>query len=709
MTDGPGEDAVPNPEGVDPDRACSLSPDGEDRSPPDPSGSGWLVGGDWIALGLLVGAAVVVRAVYFVQSQAWPYFDQPVSDAALYLDRARGILGGYWPPGNMAHSQGPLYPYLLAGVLSITGGHRLILILQMVLGCTSVALVYLASRRAGGRTAAVLAALLCLGYGPFLANEGKLLTESIATCLSLLVVYGLIRQTDRLRWSWLVVVGLALGLASDLRPSYLLAVPLVAAWVGWRRRRTGWRAIVPAGVLCVVAAAPVAPFTWQNYRAERVFIPLSSAGGITFFLGNNPMAAGTLSFGGVLTGGVGTQHEEQLSRAEQVLGRKLTSAEASTFWYKRGARFILEHPRWWAWIMWRKVRLHFCSVEVANVYSFYVERSVISVLRLLAVPFGVIGAFGVVGVVLSTRRVEAQPLLILLGVGLLTCMVFYTSSRFRMPTVPLLAVLGGWAVERAIAWWRTGRRARAAAAAASGAVLTVLMVWPVGGPLPSPELFGRRNLASMLARSGEPDRARAILAPQLDPNAHPDDRSEAYLALGRIESGQKRFREAVDALTHALEIDPRNVAPHRELAKAYYHLARYDQAVKHARDLLAQNPRDLECQGLIGQCHMKQRRWADAITALEQVERMAPRNAHLLNLLGQAYAGTHQYRKAIEVFARSVALRPDPPVMLNLAVCYMRINEKEQARELVDRVLDADPDDTKARALIRRLGGRRSR
>ncbi len=657
----------------------------------------------------MVGLAVLVRTIYVIQSGDWPYFDCPVSDAALYLDRARGVLGGYWPSPKMAHSQGPLYPYLLAGVLAVTDGHRVMLSVQMALGCASVSLVYLITRRAGYRLSAVTAALLCLGYGPLLANEGKLLTESMATFLSLLAVYGLIRQLDRTRWAWVVIAGLSLGAASGLRPSFLLVVPLAGSWVWYRHRRLGRSAILAGAAVCATAGAAIAPFTWHNMQAEGEFIPISSAGGITFFLGNNPTAAGTLSFAGVITGGVGTQHREQLARAETVLGRKLTSGEASKFWYKRGLRFISKYPRWWAWIMWRKFRLFFNNEEVANVYSFRVERSVISILRFLIVPFGVVGALGLVGVALSLRRAEARPIFILLAVGFITCMVFYTSSRFRMPMVPLMAVLGGWGVERALLWWRQGHRRGTVAAGLVAALLTVLMAWPVGPPLPSSERFGRRNLASMLARAGQPDRAQEMLRPQLEPTIPGDDRSEAYLALGRIELDQRRFRQAIKALEMALELDPHNFAPHRELAKAHYHLGRYAEAVEHARALLEHNRRDVECRGLIGKCFIRQKQWAKAIAELQQADALEPNNPGVLCLLAQAYAGNRQYERAIELFRRSLGLRTDPTVMVSLATCLVRVDQKDEARRLLARVLAANPDDPKARALLHQLGGLRGR
>jgi tetratricopeptide (TPR) repeat protein len=334
-----------------------------------------------------------------------------------------------------------------------------------------------------------------------------------------------------------------------------------------------------------------------------------------------------------------------------------------------------------------------------------VERSVIPILGVLAVPFGVIGSLGVVGLALTLRRPQAQPIWILLGVGLFACMVFYTSSRFRMPTVPLLAILGGWGIDVAAGWWQRGARACVAYAVGTECVLAVLMLWPVGGDLPSPELFGRRNLASMLARSGQVDRALEILRPQLQPGTPEDDRAEAYLCLGRIRLESRQYAQAVDAFQSAMKLDPKNFAPYRDLAKTYYFLGRYDNAIENAESMLRHNPRDLESRGVIAQCHLRRKEWTSAAAELEVALKLDPRNPITLQLLGQAYAGAHQYRQAADVLRRSLALRSDTEVMLNLAICLKQLDEIDQAERLLARILSTNPDHAAARGLLKQLGG----
>jgi len=660
---------------------------------------------DWLVLAGLVALAASTRTVYYLQSLAWPYFDQPVSDAAMYLDRARGLLNGSWPPPNTAHSQGPLYPYVLAAILKLTDGYRLMLVIQLILGCASVGLVYGIARRITGRTGATVASLGYIGYGPLLSTEGKLLTESMSIFLALLALCWLGRLTDRVSWWRLVLAGFCLGLASLLRPPLMPAIPAIGAWIWWTHRAARARGILAAGLLCASAALPIAPFTRHNYPAEGEIIAITSAGGITFWLGNNPLAAGSLSLGGVISGEVSSQHEEQLSAAERVLGRKLTSGQASRFWYGRGLAFIRKYPRQWAWILWRKFRLFFSNEEVANVYAFASEQLDISILRATAIPFALIGAAGLVGVILLIRRPEAQPIVIMLALGFASCMVFYTSSRFRLPVVPLLVILGGCGIGRVLAWYHNGDYRRMAAAVAAFVILAGAMWWPVGGPLPPAEWFGRRSLAHMLSRNGDYERARALLAPQLEPNVPNEERAAAWLMLGRVEMERRRYPQAVEAFGNALKIDPTTLTPHRYMAIANYSLGQYAKAIESAKVVLKQNPRDMECRLLIGECLIRQQKWSEAIEEARKAQAVEPRNLQAMHQLGQAYYGLHRYEQAAECFQTVLKVRPEPLVVVNFALCLNRMGRTAEARQVLQRLLSAEPDHPQAKALLRDLGG----
>ncbi len=660
---------------------------------------------DWVICGVLMAVAALVRCVYYYQSLNWPYFDQPISDAAMYLGRARGLLEGSWPPPHTAHSQGPLYPYLLAVFLKTAASTRPVVVLQLLLGCLNAGLVYAITRRLAGPMASVVAAVLCLGYGPLVATEGKLLTESPSITLTLVAAWwavGLAFEPNRLRAGG---VGLMLGLSSALRPAMLTAIPLLIVWLIWRYRRRGSGLMMVPATLGAGAILIIAPFAIHNHRAEGEWIALSSAGGITFFLGNNPTAAGSLSLGGVITGEVATQHEEQLAAAEKVVGRRLTSGQASQFWYKRGLTFVRKYPRWWSWVLWRKLRLYFSNVELANVYAYEVERADVSVLRLLAIPFGLIVAVGVPGGLLAVRRPQAQPIVLLAALGLASCLIFYTSSRMRLPAVPFWAILGGYGIEEVFGWYRQGRRGAALGMAGLSGALLLATVLPVGGSIPSTERFGRRSLAHMLARDGHYDRARAMVVPQLSADMPSEDRSAAYVILGRIELEARRFQEALDALQTAHRLDPNDLPTRRYMTVAQMQLGRYSEAMEGAHAILAKNPRDIDARVLMADCLVRQRKWAEALDELEVVRRIVPDHAPAAFLYGQIYFAQHQYDKAAQEFRRAARRNPSPQILVNLAVCLMQMNQREEAIATLKQALEMEPDMPQAKAFLAELTG----
>jgi tetratricopeptide (TPR) repeat protein len=208
----------------------------------------------------------------------------------------------------------------------------------------------------------------------------------------------------------------------------------------------------------------------------------------------------------------------------------------------------------------------------------------------------------------------------------------------------------------------------------------------------------------MLARNGQVERARAVLAPQLDPNIPADERSEAYLILGRMELEQRRYPQAIDALEKAPQLDPACRAAYRDLAVANYHLGRYARAIENAQAALKYNPRHVECRVLIGECHARQQQWVQAIEELQKARQLDPSNAHTWYLLGQAYAGQHRYAEAADAFRQAAQLRPDPAATVNLAFCLTRLNRTAEAMAILNKVLTDHPDLPQAKALLRELG-----
>jgi 4-amino-4-deoxy-L-arabinose transferase-like glycosyltransferase len=189
-------------------------------------------------------------------------------DEVLYLRAADEVAAGaprgaddlLWPPG---------YSRVLASLLA--AGDDSILFVQLV----QTALLALAAwifgdlvrRLLASPFAGALAALLMLAYPPLVAFAHFLWPEVLHLALALAAVWIVAARRERL--AWMILLGLALGLALLTKSLLGPFVPLLLLPVA---RERGWRRGLPrAALAAAVAFAVLLPTMLANRRQQGVF------------------------------------------------------------------------------------------------------------------------------------------------------------------------------------------------------------------------------------------------------------------------------------------------------------------------------------------------------------------------------------------------------------------------------------------------------
>ncbi|HEX2121936.1 MAG TPA: tetratricopeptide repeat protein, partial [Thermoanaerobaculia bacterium] len=103
-------------------------------------------------------------------------------------------------------------------------------------------------------------------------------------------------------------------------------------------------------------------------------------------------------------------------------------------------------------------------------------------------------------------------------------------------------------------------------------------------------------LAEELRKAGQVTEAEQVLRHGL--TVHTTYLS-AWVSLGRVLRDQKKDREAVEALSYALQLDPGNVVAARLLADAYLSLGEKVEAIKKYKLVHALLPADQELEATI--------------------------------------------------------------------------------------------------------------
>jgi 4-amino-4-deoxy-L-arabinose transferase-like glycosyltransferase len=520
--------------------------------------------------GVLAGAAVL-RAIYLIETLRVPFYkDFLLLDSKHYKEMAEMIAAGDWLAGSEAYTLGPLYPYLLAVLQVVASGDTLaIFAMQQLMGLASLWLTGWIARACFGARAGIAAAALMALYAPIALMELKVMASSTALLLCLAALALLLRAREE-RWRGRAVLpGLLLGLACLARPNILLFGPVALLWLAWDGRGLRWERsrLLPAMVAGCGIALAIAPASLRNYSVEGELIPISSQGGITFYQSNNPRSAGTFVAIPGFSGSQKTQAQESKALAEKAAGRSLSTAEVSSFWFRRGLQNIREHPGWAAKLAAEKSSYWTGSQEFSTEYVLLTERKLTRSLWLMPLPFGVLLGFGAAGL-FARRRNAAGTLLVLLFVlvNLATVMLFYFSSRYRLPAVPFLCVIAGGGVAALVERWRrpTGERSFWRVALPAGLVF-VLSVIPWH---PDYELQAANQFFNMGNEYFYIQRYEDALSSYRRALVKLDSKAKIHHNMGVTYKVLGRWPEAVVSFERVLELDPSHPKARSHLEEA---------------------------------------------------------------------------------------------------------------------------------------------
>jgi hypothetical protein len=147
-----------------------------------------------------------------------------------------------------------------------------------VIGALLVAVVHRLALRAMTLNRARIAATLTALHPGLIVYSAVLMSEPLCTLLVLTAAWIAVR---RLRWSSTLAAGVLFGLATLVRPSALVAAPLVALLLPLPRLAALQRAVVVTGI----ALFTVLPWTFRNCRVMDGCALVSTNGGWNLAIG----------------------------------------------------------------------------------------------------------------------------------------------------------------------------------------------------------------------------------------------------------------------------------------------------------------------------------------------------------------------------------------------------------------------------------------
>lgn len=652
-------------------------------------------------LGLAGGVlllALAVRLVYLKHSADNPFSAAPVVDAHSYMAQARQLAEGSWV-GDKPFWQPPLYPYFLALIYAVSGDllwtPRFI---QFLLGAASCTLVFGLGRQVFGTRVGLLAGGMACLYGPAIYFEGELLPTALAVFLNLLLIFILL-QPGR-GWGQALAAGLVQGLAIVAVPNAAGLAFCAGLWYWKSAARTVRSRLAWCLLFAAVASAVVGAVTARNWVVSGEFIPLSWNGGVNFYLGNHPEYDRLV--------GIRPGPEWEALMEQPLAAGHRGYADRSAYFYRQAGDWIANAPGDFVRLLGYKAFLLVRGEEIKRNQDVYFARTYSWLLGVLlwkthhfAVPFGLLGPLAAVGMVLAwRRRPQAGLLLLCIGAYSASLLLFFITSRYRLPLVPLLLPFAGYALSWLV---QQGQTRRWRLLGIGVAVVVLLAIVSNAGLRPADPWADAEihfDLGRVQAQRGQ--YAAAVrsfgTAVQLDSNY-----LRAHHNLGAALAALRHYREAEAVYRRALAQAPDDRGLHLNLAALYRATGRYEQAVEHYRRVLATKADAAVFLALgrvyeiMGATEQARQAFAAALSGDEV-------RAQAANALGLLEVRQGALERAVDHFAMALKAAPgNHLIAFNLGAAYHDLGQFDEAARFYRLTLRLAPEYAKAERALARL------
>jgi 4-amino-4-deoxy-L-arabinose transferase-like glycosyltransferase len=294
---------------------------------------------------------------------------------------------------------------------------------QIAISVLSIWILYHLTLAIGGsHTQGLLAALMMAVYPPFI---GYAVTPSPVTLETLFLLSGtlFIVQAQHESSPWhAIAAGFSFGLAALTRSPWLIAVPIVMAWLFWMSQERGWQRVKIPLLVGMATVIVLVPWAVHNFQTHREWFVTGTNGGLNFWIGNNTAATGEYIF------------PTQIDRDLILDVASWPERERDRFFYLEGLQFIQQHPRQWLQLAAKKLQYFFLfrpsmgsSYESANL-QLDLARTLFKAAWLMLLPLGLLG--------LLLRRQQWKHHLLFLVIIIsqaVVAMLYFTGTRFRIP------------------------------------------------------------------------------------------------------------------------------------------------------------------------------------------------------------------------------------------------------------------------------------
>ena len=411
-----------------------------------------------------VRGVLILTAVYLFIYQLWytqtPMGLEPVQDGRQNLILAEKMYDG--ESFDQPFHRAPLYPYLISlaykinildlpGHLVARGMNSFFVLITTFFACHLAWLIW-------KRRYAVWVAGVAVGCNPVvLFFAGDPLDITIATSCLTVASWALYRsyRSRKFRWGLYLSASLALGVGMALRSHLLLVavlLPLLTGLVAMRNKNT--RSPIYLGLAVAIGLiGPVASLVgvgMANKAISGEFRMLPWSGPYMFWAGNSD-----LNNGRYYKQSVDVEFEEGEYQNAVILESIYYYVDETReeppydidamndFFMEEAWDEILDDPGAWFKLMLRKFHSLIHNYEQYDNKTYSLHKSESLFLKLNPIGWGLLFTAAALGgcLLYTDRRSTFWGFIIIIGLYAIMVLVTFTANRYRVPLIPLLAVM----------------------------------------------------------------------------------------------------------------------------------------------------------------------------------------------------------------------------------------------------------------------------
>ncbi len=588
----------------------------------------------------------VLRLIYLLEIKDNPHFYNLTLDPLYHDSWAKQIASGDWI-GSQVFFRAPLYPYFLAVLYKIFGAHLfLVRLIQHLIGSFSIVLIFLLAKKIFDRKVAVLASLIAASYWIFIYYEAELLLDFWLVLWSLLLIWFLLKAYENLKSGTWFFSGIILGLFAITRPNILLFLPFLLLWliIVLRKQLPFLKILLFYGWVISGTALVILPVTLRNFLVAQDPVFIASQGGINFYIGNNPKSDGMSAIMPEL--GDDWEYSDCQFLAEKSLNRKLKPSEVSDFYYKKGWDFIFKQPAQSLPLLVKKLYVFWNKFEISNNQNIYFFKQYSVLSQILFIGFWIIGPLAILGIFFSIKRGPQISLILLFIFSyMLSVIMFFVTSRYRLPVLPFLIIFASFSV--------TEIYRRISTKGLKSAVVTgVLLV-----------------LFFILINSN---------FYKLDQGSF----AQSHFGLGNIYLKKGDFEKALFQYQTALEKNPSLPRAHLNRGVIFFKMGNYSQAENQFLEEIKVNPQEEKAYNNLSVLYRLQGKSSQALEYAQEAIRLRPNYSFAYLNLSSAYQSQRKLNQAESILVQATQILPEATfIRYNLAILYQKTSELEKAQE----------------------------